>query len=123
MRRLAQVALLAALPALFVRTFVVRPYKVASLSMSPALLPGDHLLIDRFSSRPRPASETAPWFPARPLERGDVLVFQLPRRPWVTAVKRCVGLPGEQVSWRGNRLRIDGHPLDGLSLPEVARRV
>ena len=117
-RRLVQVALLAALLALFVRTFVVRTYQVASLSMSPALLPGDHLLIDRFSSRPRAASGTASWIPARHIARGDVLVFQLPRRPWLTAVKRCVGLPGEQVSWRGNRLRIDGQPLAGLSLPD-----
>ncbi|KAB2969203.1 MAG: S26 family signal peptidase, partial [Thermoanaerobaculia bacterium] len=46
-RRAARAALLAVLAALFCRAFVLEIRVVAGASMSPALLPGDRVLVDR----------------------------------------------------------------------------
>ena len=41
-------------------------------------------------------------------ERGDVVVFRLPRDPSQTYVKRVVGLPGDRVQMREGRLVLNG---------------
>jgi signal peptidase I len=60
----------------------LRPERVAvdGESMSPALLPGDRLLLLR-----------------RRVRRGDVVAFAHPRLPGITAVKRVAGVPGDRV--------------------------
>lgn len=54
---------------------------VKGLSMSPTLLPGDHLLVA----------------PARRLSRGDMVVVRDPAAPQRWVVKRVAALPGESV--------------------------
>src|SRR6516164_448223 len=44
---------------------------------------------------------------ARPPERGDVVVFRLPRDPSTTFVKRLIGLPGDRIQMREGRLYIN----------------
>ena len=64
----------------------LRPDRVAvdGESMSPALRPGDRLLLLRGRVR-----------------RGDVVAFRHPRLPGITAVKRVAGLPGDRVERGG----------------------
>jgi len=40
-------------------------------------------------------------------ERGDVVVFQLPRDPSTTYVKRLIGLPGDRIQMKQGRLYIN----------------
>jgi signal peptidase I len=40
-------------------------------------------------------------------ERGDVIVFRLPREPSTTYVKRLIGLPGDRIQMKGGRLYIN----------------
>jgi signal peptidase I len=40
-------------------------------------------------------------------ERGDVVVFRLPREPSTTYVKRLIGLPGDRIQMRTGRLYIN----------------
>jgi signal peptidase I len=40
-------------------------------------------------------------------KRGDVIVFRLPSDPSVNYIKRLVGLPGDHISVRGERLYIN----------------
>ncbi|HSI00010.1 MAG TPA: signal peptidase I [Reyranella sp.] len=108
-------SILAALGAvLAVRTVVAEPYRVPSGSMVPTLLAGDQLLGSKFAygwgKYALPIGEL-PDFSGRLFdripERGDVVVFRLPREPSVTYVKRLIGLPGDRIQLRRGRLYIN----------------
>lgn len=72
--------------------------------MVPALLPGDHVLVDR-QAYVAVGRFSAP-LPPRSPRRGDVVVF---RRPGdVLLVKRVVALPGEIVEIEDGQLWING---------------
>jgi signal peptidase I len=99
---------------LIVRTVLAEPYHVPSPSMVPTLLTGDQLVAAKYPygySRYSPPIDLMPDFPGRLLgktpERGDVVVFRLPRDPSTTYVKRLIGLPGDRIQMKGGRLYIN----------------
>jgi signal peptidase I len=96
-RELFESICVAVILALFVRTFVFQTFKIPSGSMEDTLLVGDHLIVDKFGSRP--------------IDRGQVVVFKSPEQPETDLIKRVVGLPGETVELRGRTVYIDGRPL------------
>ncbi len=96
-RELFESICVAVILALFVRTFVFQTFKIPSGSMEDTLLIGDHLIVDKFGSRP--------------LDRGQVVVFKSPEQPETDLIKRVIGLPGETVELRGRTVYIDGKPL------------
>lgn len=98
MRRGARAALLAVLAALFCRAFVLEIRVVAGASMSPALLPGDRVLVDRLIYA-RPGALAA-LLPAREPAAGDVVLFRSPEDGRTALLKRCVALPGEAAAGR-----------------------
>ena len=65
---------------------LIRRVKVAGLSMAPALLPGDRLLVVRMG-RPRP---------------GDVVALPDPRQPARVIVKRVAAVEGRRVTVLGD---------------------
>jgi signal peptidase I len=100
---------------LIVRTVVAEPYHVPSPSMVPTLLVGDELIAAKYAygySKYSSPIGLMPDFSGRVLgktpERGDVVVFRLPRDPSTTYVKRLVGLPGDRIQMQGGRLYING---------------
>jgi len=99
--------LVGTLLALFVRTYLLQPYRVPSDSMAPALLPGDHVVVDRFIFGGRITSR---WLPARDPKRFDVMVFQRPDGQRL--IKRCLGLPGERIEVLEHRVLVDGRPVE-----------
>jgi signal peptidase I len=105
------------------RAFPVKPYRVPSESMLPALEINDRILVERVTVR-----RSGP-------HRGDVVVLHPPAGadlntcgtqhtvdqacPEPTSgesktnfVKRVVGEPGDRLSVRGGRVYIDGRALD-----------
>lgn len=72
--------------------------RVVGGSMRPALDPGEFILVLSVRSRQ--------------LRRGDVVVVRDPRYPSRETVKRVVGLPGEHVTVRCDRLEVAGIPYD-----------
>ena len=107
----------AVLIALVVRTFAFEPFNIPSGSMIPTLLVGDYLFVSKYSygySR-----YSLPWSP--PLidgrilesapERGDVIVFKLPRDNQTDYIKRLIGLPGDRIQVRRGILHINGEPV------------
>lgn len=96
MRRGARRALVAVLAALFCRAFVLEIRVVASGSMSPALVAGDRVLVDRLIYA-RPAALAA-LLPVRAVAAGDVVLFRSPEDGRTALIKRCVALPGDVVA-------------------------
>ena len=82
----------------------VGPCRVAvkGMSMAPALLPGDHLLV-----RPVHRGTTAFGFLSARLRRGDLVVLADPESPGRWVVKRVAAAPGESVDVAGRHLRAE----------------
>jgi signal peptidase I len=129
----------AAIAALVVvsRTVVAQPFYVTSGSMEPTLQIGDELLATKFAYgysrfslpfRVGPAASERVW--GKLPDRGDVVLFHLPRDPAEVYVKRVIGVPGDRVQVRGGHvwlnerklvLRADGigqlEEQDGTKIP------
>ena len=86
----AAVALLAAL-----LLTALEPLRVTSGSMSPTLVAGDQVLVDKISVRLRPPTQ------------GDLVVFRDPQHHELV-VKRVVGLGGQTVAIEDAALVVDG---------------
>jgi signal peptidase I len=109
---------LAILPVLAATTALAQPFYVPSGSMEPTIQIGDELLASKFAygySRYSVPFALGPSSSSRLLERlpdrGDVVVFRLPRDSHQTYVKRVIGLPGDHVQMREGRLWINGEEL------------
>lgn len=107
----------ALLVAIAVRTLAYQPFNIPTGSMIPTLLEGDFLFVSKFSYGYSRYSLPLgiPLFRGRIFasepERGDVVVFQLPRDPSQTYIKRLIGLPGDRIQVRGGILHINGEPV------------
>jgi signal peptidase I len=115
---------------LITKTVAAEAYYVPSGSMEPTLQIGDELMVSKFSygySRYSLPVALGPAWPQRLFgrmpERGDVVVFRLPRDPRQTYVKRVIGLPGDRLQMRAGRLWINGTMLpvrrDGAGTVEL----
>jgi signal peptidase I len=108
-RELFEVVLVAVVAALFVRTFLFQAFVVPSGSMEPTVLPGDHLLVNKFIFAPH-GHVLASVLPYRRIRRGDVLVFKFPQDPAQDFIKRVVALPADLVVIRGKQVLVNGAP-------------
>lgn len=96
---------------LVIRSFVFEPFRIPSGSMEPTLLQGDFIFVKKFAYGLRlPVSETKVIETGSP-ERGDVIVFRLPREPSINYIKRVVGLPGDVIRYDRHRLTINGETM------------
>ncbi len=96
-----------AVAVLLLRAFVFEPFRIPSDSMMPTLLDGDFILVDKFSYGLRlPVTNTKILDTGGP-KRGDVVVFRYPLDPSENYIKRAVGLPGDHVTVRDDRLIIN----------------
>jgi signal peptidase I len=111
-----------------VRTVVAAPFYVPSASMEPTLQIGDELLTtkfpygySRYSLPLDPGSGVKGRLLGKIPERGDVVVFRLPRDPSETLVKRVIGLPGDRIQMREGRLWINDLivPVRGDGISEI----
>jgi signal peptidase I len=93
---------------LFVRTFVIAHINVPTPSMEPAVLVGDHLLVNRFVFAPHldtPLHRLLPYCEPR---IGDVVTFAQPDRPRRDLIKRLAALPGDTVAIESKRFLRNG---------------
>lgn len=112
LREYTESILIAAILALFIRTFVFQAFKIPTGSMENNLLVGDHILVNKFIYGPTATSLEEFLLPVEPLERQDVMVFRAPQEPDKDFIKRTMGLPGESVVVEGGEVVIDGQPID-----------
>ncbi len=93
------------------RSFVAEPFKIPSGSMEPTLVPGDLILVNKFVYGLRLPLLDTRITPGELPQRGDVIVFRLPKDPRIDYIKRIVGLPGDTVSYENKHLVINGKPV------------
>ena len=103
------------------RTIAFQPFTIPSSSMSPQLLTGDYIVVSKFAygwstaSLPFGRPQGTNRFMFRSPERGDVVVFRLPRDPAQTWIKRVIGLPGDTVQMSNGTLFINHQPVPQIS--------
>jgi signal peptidase I len=115
-------AVVTVIMALFGMTFIVQAVKVPTGSMQNTITIGDHLLVNKFVFGP---GDSFPLLPQREIRRGDIIVFKYPGDPKhpegdlrpdnlpykTNYVKRVIGLPGDHVQVRGDRVFINDQEL------------
>ena len=106
----------AILSALLVKTYLVEAFYIPSGSMEGALKEGDRVLVNKLSYR------------LHDVHRGDIVVFERP--PGVAGepkirdfIKRVIGLPGETIETRGDRVYVNGKPLKEDYLPAGTKTI
>ena len=103
------ILMLAALFAL--RWSVIEPYVVPTGSMEPTLKTGDRLYALKCAYDLRIPMTDKILLRTGTVKRGDVILFQAPRTPEITYVKRAVGLPGDKIAFRDGVLYINGEEV------------
>jgi signal peptidase I len=105
--------------AFVIRTFLFQPFNIPSESMKATLLVGDYLFVSKYSygfthfSLPL----SPPLFSGRILtfghtpQRGDVVVFRLPRDTSQDYIKRVIGLPGDRIQVQDGQVFINDQPV------------
>ena len=95
----AEQVALGLLLAVFVVLFVMQGYRVSGDCMRPHLATGERVLAYKLA------------YAIHGPRRGDIVIFEYPRDPRQTFVKRVVGLPGDRVSITSGQVYVDGAPL------------
>ena len=96
---------------LLIRSFLFEPFRIPSDSMMPTLLDGDFIFVNKFSYGLRlPVLNTKLVNVGEP-KRGDVIVFRLPSDPSTNYIKRLVGLPGDHIVVKDNRVFVNDRPM------------
>ena len=106
----------ALLIALVLRVLLFQPFTIPSASMEPNLYEGDYIVVSKWSYGY--SKHSIPFSPpvfegrifASEPERGDIVVFKLPRDDRTDYIKRVVGLPGDRIQMIANVLHINGAP-------------
>jgi signal peptidase I len=100
------IAVVAVVASFLVRTFLFQTFYIPSGSMTPTLLVGDRIIVDKLS------------VDFGTINTGDIVVFKAP--PGVKLhcndsvtdlVKRVIGLPGDRLTSKGNTIYVNGKVL------------
>ena len=100
------------------RIFAFQPFTIPSAAMEPNLYAGDYVIVSKFaygfSKNSIPFSP--PLFHGRLFkqtpQRGDIVIFKLPRDPKVDYIKRLIGMPGDKIKIKSGVVFVNGQPMD-----------
>jgi signal peptidase I len=73
---------------------------VRGSSMAPGIHDGDRIVIDHLS------------YVLGEVRRGDIVVLEYPLDPTVDYIKRVIGLPGDEIRIDGDRVSVNGRPIE-----------
>lgn len=103
-----KVVLLALVIVIPIRYFVFQPFIVRGASMEPNFHNGDYLIVDELSYRLRDPA------------RGEVIVFHYPFDPSQRFIKRIIGLPGETIEIKDDKIEVTGLSGAKITLSELS---
>lgn len=75
------------------------PYKIPNISMSPTLVTGDFIITKTLS-----ATDSEP-------KRNDIIVFQFPKDPSISYVKRLIGREGDRIKIINGQVFVNNEPV------------
>tara|TARA_B110000438_G_C15768622_1_gene630803 strand:- start:161 stop:832 length:672 start_codon:yes stop_codon:yes gene_type:complete len=120
-REYTEAILIALILALLIRTFIIQAFKIPSGSMENTLLIGDHILVSKFSYGTHIPNEI-PFINTKLFddivlfskvpERGDIIVFKFPKDETRDFIKRVIGLPGDLLEVRRQKVYINNKPYE-----------
>lgn len=116
---------IAVVVALLLRSFVVEAFKIPSGSMIPTLAIGDQIFVNKLVYGIRIPFTAIRLVDFSMPERGDVVVFMVPKEPNEDYIKRVIGLPGDTIEVRRRVVYVNGKPLSRTPLgraTEIDRR-
>jgi len=90
-----------------VRYFLIQPFYVKGASMEPSFHDREYLIINEIAYR------------FENPQRGDIIVFRYPKDPSQYFIKRIIGLPGEKIKIKDNKVYVynDKYP-NGVAINE-----
>jgi len=102
----------ATLIALFIRSFIVQPFKIPSGSMRETLIEGDRIFVNRFIYGLRIPFTTVRIFKFHHPNRGDVIVFNYPEEPKKAFIKRLIAKGGDVVEIKEGKIYVNSQELN-----------
>ncbi|MFH1505213.1 MAG: signal peptidase I [Candidatus Omnitrophota bacterium] len=99
---------IAAILAIFLRTFFFQIYKIPTTSMVPTLIPGDKIFVSKLTYGPRIPFIGLRVKGFRAPRRGEVVVFIPPHDRKKVYIKRLIGLEGDKVVIKNGNVYING---------------
>ena len=102
--------IIAILIAVVIRTFIIQAYKIPSRSMVPALLVGDHLLVNKFIYGIKIPIIRKIILPISDPKRGDIIVFIYPNDRTKDYIKRVIGVGGDKIEIKNKDIFINDKP-------------
>ncbi|MGH6866773.1 MAG: signal peptidase I, partial [Methyloceanibacter sp.] len=110
--------------ALIVRVFLFQPFNIPSGSMIPTLLIGDYLFVSKYSygysrySFPFGFDLFSGRVWSKEPDRGDVVVFKLPRDNETDYIKRVIGFPGDEIQMIHGVLHINRKAVEKVKIDD-----
>ena len=98
--------------ALFIRTFVVQAFKIPSGSMMNTLLVGDHILVNKFIYGVKLPYIDKTIIQIKEPKREDIVVFKYPKDPKLDFIKRVIGVAGDVVEIRNQKVYVNGELME-----------
>ena len=103
--------LIAAVLALFIRTFIIQPFKIPSSSMFPTLKPGDRIFVSKFIYGAKIPFTDITLPKVRAPKSGDIVVFLSPIEKKKYLVKRYIAGGGDTVKIDNGDIYVNGKLL------------
>jgi signal peptidase I len=104
--------LIAAVLALFIRTFIVQPFKIPSNSMYSTFKPGDRIFVNKFVYGAKVPLTDIRLPKLESPELGDIVVFLSPIEKKKYLVKRFIAGGGQSVQIDDGKLFVDAKRID-----------
>nr|WP_321464269.1 signal peptidase I [uncultured Desulfobulbus sp.] len=80
----------------YTKNNLIQAFKIPAGSMLPTLKIGDHLLVDKSI------------YKSSPIQREDIIVFPMPKKPEIDYIKRVIALPGDSIEIVDKEVFING---------------